>query len=268
MTRTRRAFLRDMSLATLAAASAFPSLAQPPGTPVISSGVRIFFAGAWMFCANPSNHGATMFAIILEPSQIYKQDSPHWFPYGVWPNISDTYSANAKQFSITAGGDTHHVSVTGSVTNPKGVTALFADANLSSRFPYFAPPQGSPGFPPNLASTGVVAIELPRPTRLLPVVVHTQASIIDRTGMLTWNAKSTDTGVPTVSVLDYQGVSSLNITLAGQAAADLTVSATADTSAYLHIRSGPTGTPLCDHASRMHGYLLDVFGIDSTKSSL
>lgn len=243
MSYTRRVVIRDAAVLSLAGVSGFsPFLTGCHGSR-FADGIRIFFEGAWLFCAHPTDP-SQMFAVTLNPTKCVvplpecQQVQPpnpdpstlkHIFPYGIWDEIPDwderhtqtqltpTPCAQCSPGQACSMPVPHRVYVLGNWSKScKDVDALFKDADTRSRFTYFLN-QGRPSCTVVWNTPELRVISLPLPNRIIPAAFRVGADIDDPDGLLNKHGGSSDTGIATTHIFDYPGARSmLFVPLAGE----------------------------------------------------
>jgi hypothetical protein len=268
---TRRSVLRDATLISIAgAAAASPLLTGCDRNKHFADGIRVFFAGAWIFCADPFNP-SLMRAVALNPTEITSNDSNpgsassspnmemnHIFPYGVW-NEEDRWDrkhGNLPRNLPSSAGYTlvpYPVTVVGTKQPACNVDQLFGTANSSSRFTYL--PNAGRNFSLKWTSTGLRVISLPLPTRIIPAAFRTDARI-DANGHMQQCGNTKDLGVATTHIFVYDGASSLTFTPPDAIAQHM--SHGTDFRADYHFHTVPDNPcPPKDHDVLMFGYMLE-----------
>jgi hypothetical protein len=235
MSYTRRAVIRDAAVLSLAGVGGFSPLLSGCHRSRFADGIRIFFEGAWLFCAHPENN-KEMLAVTVDPSVCMPpQPSPssaddmtHIFPYGVWDERWDPKvgwdredgrlkldcNTNAPNGSMPC---LHRVAIFGNwQAGPDDVDGLFGQIVSWTQFTYLQ----NPGtiYQSSWAKAGVRAISLPMPTKIIPGGFRTAASINDGTGNVNLGATTGDQGVATTHIFDYPGAHSMAfVPLTGEA---------------------------------------------------
>jgi hypothetical protein len=208
---TRRSFVRDaavLSAGGVLGASAialYKKQTQVDAPLVITpySGIRIVFAGSWLFCGSPKTPG-WMRAITLDMDQ-----PSHHFPYGAW---------RASGFDAPAGvlaADTRPYTLTlvGNTMQPNPVDKLFEDTLSMTTFTYLPNPMvnGAPTYQINPGKLPVRIISLPIPSEIIPTAFLSKAKVGDPSNVLqTTQSQYSANGVPTCHIFDYPAATSLS----------------------------------------------------------
>jgi hypothetical protein len=237
MSYTRRAVIRDAAVLSLAGVGGFSPLLSGCHRSRFADGIRIFFEGAWLFCAHPTDP-SQMLAVTLNPSECpqplpkCKQMDPnpnpknmnHIFPYGIWDERpfwdgrhENTQLADTPCIPTPSGlclmPIPHRVYVLGRWPQPfQNVDALFVDADSRSRFTYYLNTDQPQARAVNWDTPELKVISLPLPSRIIPAGFRVGADIDDNNTpkMLHAHGQSADTaGVATTHIFDYPGARSM-----------------------------------------------------------
>ncbi len=200
---SRRSVLRNAALLSLAGAasnSPFRAFAQScsdsqPDAYQFQPGIRVFFAGAWIFC--PSKTGGVLAVTTDLPGP-----DAHSFPYGAWtPDIDKKASLMIGNYSIT-------VDAVNSAS--PNIDALFnAVCNDKDAFYFLSNDDG--GLSVTTSGPKVRAISLPIPTRILPAAFITNAKVSGGGKRLQPCKSPLVPGLASTHIFDYQGASSLKL---------------------------------------------------------
>jgi len=213
---TRRDVLRNAGLIT-AAGAAGCSLACITGCNPSSfdPGVRIFFEGSWLFCADPQaadpKNPTTMRAVSTQ------MESPaHVFHYGRWiPGLYWNDRTNPQLPAYTDPSSTPPTVTLGK--NPssqaRNLSALFAAAQTDSPFIYLLNPNTS--YQVKFDNPNLRVVTVPIPTKIIPAAFRTNARLKDDKGHVNKAPQTCDTtlGVPTSHIFEYQGADALQFSL-------------------------------------------------------
>jgi hypothetical protein len=215
---SRRSILRDaalLSLAGVASASPLSLVAQTkkpkpkprqPRTPpscnsFSTSGVRIFFAGSWLFLADPTSKTPSMWAVARDMTAI-----PHNFPYGVWqePGGIDHNKTTLQTPATGQQAVPYVVNVSSYSTSHTSVTELFDATILTAPFTYLTNADKDILF--NARAKNLIIVSVPIPTQILPAAFLSGASVTAGTNVpLANNPKLTFKGIATTHIFEYQG---------------------------------------------------------------
>jgi hypothetical protein len=218
---SRRKLIRDAALASVvgAASTSLPvirgldnkqSNASCWGDPPFVSGLRVFFIGAWLFCADPSPSGDGMLAVSLDMA-----DMPHTFPHGPWKGDPqfDKESPCLHPNPMNKSGRTPcGMTVSDYTKNFNNVGDLFDDASKKYSFAYFKNPAN---LQVNLQTPGIRIVALPIPSRILTADLIPGASIsITDPSLLEYSpgvcdSSGTKCGFAAAHILDYQGATAM-----------------------------------------------------------
>ena len=209
---TRRSLLRDAAL--LSAAGAVGVRPASASCATATTGVRVFFAGAWLFCKDPKSTLAspTMLAVTLDPSKhpIDSMDVQHYFPYGPWVeppagSTSGYWNQHNNCLNLCPFASPYPLTI-GNPGTPLAMYSLFTQTNSASRFTYLSP---LPGVDRGIVDNGdLVVIRLPIPMTIIPTGYRTNASIQDLQGQLQTTTDTTK-GFATMHIFQYPGATSL-----------------------------------------------------------
>lgn len=263
----RRSFLRDSAVLSLAAALGIrPSFAVAPACEASAAGVRVFFAGSWLFCHDPhppSSEPPTMLAVALDPSldPTDSMDLPHTFPFGKWEepaaDAADSFFNDTHDSLAACALDTpfvlHIDNTTGGAAD---VNALFDQTNKVSRFIYLT---AKPKQPYKVQDPGGLrVIRLPIPANIIPAAYRTDAIISGATSVLQQSGDTTQ-GIATTHIFQYPNATSL--TFAGTQENPDAGSNFLDYHFHTVAHADPRQPPDKDmppHAPRMFQRLLDL----------
>jgi len=176
---TRRQVIRDMTFASTAAVlnplkgCHGKTHRAPAGWD--TSGTRIVFGGAWIFCAHPAGKPGFMYAV-----SVNMPTEPHHFPYGTWNErtlkewIDDTKTKELPSGSMVA---TVALQQQGNPWQPTtlDVNMLFQQTHNNGPFTEIAK-MGTP-HPTDWKDPNLRVIELPIPSRILPTTIRTDATL-------------------------------------------------------------------------------------------
>jgi hypothetical protein len=264
----RRCVLRGaacLSMASAVSSSPFAFLASGQGVqassrpPSFGDGVRIFFAGAWLFCPDPN-------ATLMRAVAVDMPSLPHIFPYGVWqpgwldpmmPSLNPNTSANPTSTLIP-----YAVTVTGTAAPCPDVDTLFSNAQMVSPFSYIP---NINKFAANWANPGLRVISLPLPSRIIPAAFRTTALISDKGNKRFKKGPPTGTtGIATTHIFVYDGASSL--TFQPPNLPPQTMSHGTSYQADYHFHTVPSFDPGFDHGPCMFENLLSLIqGMDRSE---
>jgi len=204
---TRRDLIRDAALiaATGAAAGlpfAFPKKPGNHSTPTLTppkqfdSGVRIFFCGSWLFCADPKNKGY-MWAICRDMSTM-----AHNFPYGAWDS-NKGIDGNGTSLPCNTGGGLYAVSVTGfqSLSAKPSVDDLFGAASKEG-LSYFPNSDGDLAINQRAGNLRIISVPIPTKMTLAAYLPGAYINHNDNAPINTPNSIST-LGIPTAHIFEY-----------------------------------------------------------------
>lgn len=222
MTYPRRSFLRDTGLVSLAGAFGATSLLTGCfGPKYFESGVRVFFAGSWIFCGIPSD-SENMMAVAMDPcvADPYSEDMDvsHKFPYGIW----DEKEANGcgedwnlgqliqgMNLPVSTKDIPHIITVPDWKSPYDSVDTLFTEANTSSRFVYMQSKKSGPHW----ENSGLRVIKLPIPTRIIPAAFLEHATLCERRPTMQTCKNNRDKGVATSHIFEYRGAKCIHFCL-------------------------------------------------------
>ena len=196
MVHTRRELLRRtaaVSLGGVAQASPLAMFGQAPCTSFLP-GVRIFFSGAWVFCADPQDK-TRMLAIARDLPHV-----PHIVPFGAWQSGWDD-----RAQPRLVGNDVAHpyqVGVTGVDKPSPSMNQLFADTAKKQPFVYLLNANQDLQILPG--AINVFVLSVPIPTQMILAAFFDGASVSGPSEVLAPFTSST-VGVATTHVFDYQG---------------------------------------------------------------
>jgi hypothetical protein len=258
MNYSRRSFLRDSAVLSVAAALRIqPSFAACQARSV---GVRVFFAGSWLFCHDPASKASspTMLAVTLDPSQSATDpmDLPHTFPHGVWQEPADNASdgffndnnPSLAPCALTSPYNLAIDNITGGLAN---VNALFDQTNQVSRFVYLT---AQPRQPYAVQDPGGLrVIRLPIPASIIPAAYRTDATIVGTTSVLQPSGDKT-TGIATTHIFQYPNATSLTF----DSERTIGVPSSAGFLDYHFHTVGKSASDMPPHAPRMFQRLLGL----------
>jgi hypothetical protein len=253
---TRRAVLKDAALLAVAGTTGYwikgcntkPTATRPN---YFAPGVRIFFEGTWLFCADPTPNSNLMRAVTLDiPAEA------HYFPYGRWsPSWNAAADQNLPQLPLYKDPSVPPPTVTvAGFSSASTINALFSNAQHDSPFTYL-PTKSAQKYAFNWNASGIRVLSMPVPTRIIPAGYNTGASISDPKGHCQkYPTTCRDIGVATTHIFEYQGAESLVFAL------DLgtTVSQAQDSTGDYHFHSVPQGVSMASNAALMLDALLQV----------
>lgn len=276
MAYSRRSFLRDTGMVSLASTFGATSLLTGCCGPTsFESGVRIFFAGSWIFCGipkvSPAPNGPAipyMLAVAIDPYHALQPPSDtdvlHHFPYGRWDDsVTDGAVWNTTQYDhqmdlpVSTKDNPHLITVGGSYNRPACVNDLFKEANTSSRFVYLRSQPQRNAFGAHWKDSYLRIIKLPIPTRIIPAAFLEHATVCDRNSTMEACTHNRDKGVATTHIFEYKGASDIQFQLYGSqlpidctmtGPGPLSVCAKAGTSSAsnLHFHTVPSPTCVID----------------------
>ncbi|AEU36033.1 hypothetical protein [Granulicella mallensis] len=283
MTYTRRSFLRDAAIVS-STATVSPILTGCERNH-FDNGIRIFFAGAWIFCGIPGQPNL-MHAITLDPSEPTQPGTPasmqcqppqtsaidmtsmkHTFPHGVWDQAGN-WDTSSKRGRLCANPQSaansliHSVSVDdGNWSHPQSLDALFMNSNKDSSFAYLSAARNSSNkgqpYNVNLAQTNLRIVTVPRPTRIIPAAFRPDVKIADPNNRLEPAKNSKDTGLATTHIFEYKGASKLAFTPGDGKNPGLISQGGKDFNSDYHFHSVPTIASI-DHAPMMFNQLISL----------
>jgi hypothetical protein len=283
MTYTRRSFLRDAAIVS-AAATVSPILTGCEREH-FANGIRIFFAGAWIFCGIHEQPNL-MYAITLDPSEpaqpgtsaSMKCEPPqtsataissmkHTFPHGVWDQGCN-WDTSSKRGLLCANPQSgskpliHSVSVDdGNWSYPQSLHTLFMNPNKDSSFTYLSAVRNPLGkgqtYKVNSTQANLRIVTLPRPTRIIPAAFRPDVKIIDPKHRLEQAQTSKDIGIATTHIFEYRGAGKLTFTPGDGKNPGLIPQGGKDFTSDYHFHSVPTIANI-DHAPMMFNQILSL----------
>ena len=273
MSSTRREFLRDASLLTLGSAVAARTMSSQVG-PVMpcqlsyTTGVRVFFGGGWLFCADPTSMDS-MLAITFDPHH-----EPHIFPAGPWKepppgapqgwwnrhgatmDLSENTQLTPHVIEILGGGLKKPAS-------PNSLTSLFDHANNETSFTYITSVNGVGGpqyTVTNSSNLKLRVVRVPVPISIIPITYRMDATILDP-GNLFQNLKPH--GVATMFIFQYPEGTGLKIDGKSQFASG----ASQPMDFHCHVLPKNPNPP-ADHSAEMFADLLGLISPNLKGASL
>jgi hypothetical protein len=249
MSYSRRRVIRDAGLMSLAGVGGFSPFLTGCHSNSFADGIRIFFEGAWLFCAHPYDSNL-MLAVTLNPIMPKANVPPvpippvpapvktdkamdsdlnqppdsmsHIFPYGIWDQQSDWDSWHQNTQLACApcapGKDgkgcsmpiPHRIYILGHWTQFSNVDELFIDADTRSRFTYYPNKDQIQPRTVNWETPELRVISLPMPSRIIPAGFRPKADVRDNSGNpILHHGQSSDAGVATTHIFDYPGAHSM-----------------------------------------------------------
>lgn len=259
---SRRSVLRDAALMSIAGITGTsPILMGCNEHKRFADGIRVFFAGAWLFCADPYNPNL-MRAVSVNPAEMCPPvtDMNHIFPFGVW---IEEQSWDKKQPSLPANAPSsgganlmpYSVSIVGTRKPACNVDQLFGSASASSQFTYIV----NTGRVHSIDWTqcGMRVISVPLPTRIIPAAFRTSTKVCDPSGRLHPCGNSNDRGVATTHIFEYEGASSLTF-IPPYATGAQTMPHGTDYKSDYHFHTVPDKAPTEGHDKIMFGHLMNL----------
>ena len=220
MSYSRRTFLRDASFVSVGGGVGALSMKYfssgtatikmaTAGTP-FKDGIRIFFAGSWLFASDPTKTG------YMRAMSLDLPGKPHDFRYGKWAPGFDSQALTLVK--NPKGNRPHTITLTG-YSSPALATIdpLFKATRGAYTFTYLTNPQvqGKPTYYVNDALAEIRIISIPIPATIIPAAFYGGASLADnssRHNLSTTNPKLPIQGVATTHIFDYPGATSLSFT--------------------------------------------------------
>ena len=277
---TRRSILRNAGIVSLASSAATLPLhlfaqarrAKPkdtaPCTPFPEKGVRIFFGGSWIFCADPASPTTRMLAIGRDlPAW---QKLPHIFPYGVWQ--ANGIDQNKTSLGPNPGGDqvgsptSCSVTVSNYSVKYMSTMSLFQDTLKKAPFVYLA--NGSGDIKLRTALPRLRIISVPIPTQIIPAAFEMGATISAEAGVPLaplQGAYGVINGLPTTHIFDYWGDQATltfnppaGSTIGIPVGPTITLNASTDSSSDMHFHTVVQTQDHMDHGPAMFSNLMDI----------
>ncbi len=266
MAYTRRSFLYSATALSLAAVghdaftfSTAPEkkmAASPPQN--FNLGVRIFFAGSWLFCSDGSGG---MLAIAIDMPSL-----PHLFPYGAW----DAAWVDASKPSLPTNliSAPYAVGVTGTTKPATDVNTLFTNTLPVGPFNYLPNPNLGQQLSVDGSRSGLRVVSMPIPTSIIPAAFRSGGSVSDPKHHFQQGSGTGQTGYPTTHIFVYDGATQLTFPSVNGSPAQ-SISAAADSSADFHFHTVPSFDPGFDHGPCMFENLMSlIVNLDRTQLAL
>ena len=276
MSSTRRSFVRDAGLLSLAASLPLRSLAEDVCQPVPNpTGIRLFFGGAWLFIPDPhfDPKTPTLLAVTLDPtkaSSTADQDLPHLFQYGVWKEPTTTSPWTGNPFPASTARTPSPVTITEPINPappdpPATLQALFEATAVISPFTWVQAKLSSTASAPAAvySDPGVYAIRVPMPWALVPTAYRTDATVVD-TSQTILQGRPSGAGPlnpATTHVLLYPYATSVGFN--GEPAVS-TSTATPYIDYHFHAIPNAKEVDPVSHPTRMFARLFGLTGVDTT----
>lgn len=257
---TRRKLLRDSALASLAgaASSSLPFFIDgckhsqnhvpqygPNNDPKFPLGIRVFFIGAWLFCADPAPGSDPKRMLALTVDMVA---TPHSFPYGTWRNFDKTSYLKPNP-AIPARKD-YAITLDAFNNAASDIDTLFSVAASNCAFTYLINPNK---LIPNLSAIGIRVISMPIPTRIVTsdfipksTITGDATQLVHGSGIC--GAAGDTCGIAAAHIFDYQGASKLSLDTA------------------LLIDGQGDGTELQDKSANFHFHTVPPVGIGTDHS--
>lgn len=219
MNTSRRSMLRNTALLSLGAAvqprllvpGAFAQ--DPQKVKTISAGVRVIFAGSWLFCGIKKEPGF-MYAVARD---MEGSAHPHIFPYGVWhkgyengmrfdrqnPSVPASYSATTDRVTE------HPVTIGGYSPADQTLASIFAETqNWENSFTYIDNTSNTNyELDLNPRVKGIRIIKLPIPTRIHATAILNDAKV---QGSQSINvSRKADKGLSVTHIFEYDAAQSV-----------------------------------------------------------
>jgi len=266
MNRSRRSMLRDAALLSLAgAANTYPlsllsqakKLKPKTGDPCNSfstPGVRIFFAGSWLFCSSPDK--TRIWAVARDLGS-----TPHNFPFGYWQ--ANGIDKNGTSLPPNSSATPYMVGIENYTNNNSSASKLFSDTAAASPFTYLPNTANDIRF--NSGAINLRIISVPIPTQIILAGFLVGAVVHGPKDVLAAINTTQVTGIATTHIFDYEGPqATLNFTpptgssTPGPDGPTIMLNAGQDFSSDMHFHTVPKIPDGMNHAQPMFNNLLNT----------
>jgi hypothetical protein len=242
---SRRSFFRDAALLSAGGVLGGSALAlyeerlhgKAPMATTPYQGIRVVFAGSWLFCA-PANTPGWMRAITVDMGV-----GAHHFPYGVWRETGFDSPAGVLTENRSP-MNPYTVNVPGYTMQPSTYTIdnLFADTLSRVAFTYLKNPIVNGAQTYSIVNTvaTIRVISLPIPAEIIPAAFLSGATVQDTSNNLqTTPAQYKAVGVPTSHIFDYPSGTSLTFAGPDGTTLDSVVPDSSGKLAHFHFHTVP-----------------------------
>jgi hypothetical protein len=264
MNYTRRSVLRSTALIGLGGAAGYGPLSLLAGckqkqvAPMAANfndGVRIFFEGTWLFCADDASPTTRMRAAAVDMLSL-----PHIFPYGVWSKSwVDANLPSLSQNPAPIGSSTvspYPVTVSGTAAPAPDVDTLFGNTQAATPFGYIPGTHNGQRLSVDWARIGLRVISMPLPTSIIAAGFRGGTSVADQKSYFKKGPVTATSGVPTTHIFVYDGAS--NLTFQPPNASIQTMNHGTGPQADYHFHTVPSFEPGFDHSPCMFENLMSL----------